>query len=138
MGACSGVFDVWSCNTSPTHGVTIHIWFLSPSVVLLQVVVLHLHPFPCPVLSHSIRKSPAWKKLQNRLVYELINIMATDSSVLFLVFGRNWISWLLPFHRPGFHIPGSLPSPRDVGFGVFLGLPTGLESSHRGFPIEPG
>lgn len=39
-----------------THGVTIHIWFVSPLVVLLQAVVLHLRPFPCPVLSHSIRK----------------------------------------------------------------------------------
>lgn len=57
-------------------------------------------PFPLPssVPQHQESEIPAWKKLQNRLVYELINVMATDSSVLFLVLGRNWISWLLPLH----------------------------------------
>lgn len=69
--------------------------------------------------------------------------MATDSGLLFLVFGRNWMSWLLPLHSPGFLILTSLPSPWDVGLFFFRApclLGRGgcsLPASHRGFTAEP-
>lgn len=73
------------------HRVTVHIWFVSPSVGLAARCSALSAPFSLPssVPQHQASKIPAWKKLQNGLVYELINIMATDRDMLLLAFGRD-------------------------------------------------
>lgn len=65
--------------------------------VLLQAVLLSLYPSPCPLLSPSIGQVKSQPGKSTKWA-ELINIMATNTGMLFLVFGRNWISWLLPLH----------------------------------------